>query len=377
MRLTNRASQLRNLLVAALALGAMGPAIADPPPITDLSALFCLRITDIEQTGGDDYDITFEVLNWTDTDATGLYMAMADPLVGSPGLQPGGPVISGISVKPAGRGPVGEFIDASISDSGVAAGRGGLGVHHSGRGRDDAPGLLNDWSEATSTSTTAMWDGTGGTAVPNRDLLNAFSTGGLPAAQALVPGFGFDQVFDSAIDGGPGPYFNGSPNEAGEPTPLGSGNVLDGFVVSISDLDFSEVFALNWFLLDSNGNPIGVPGSGNNYGFGIINLTADFNVLEAAGVAAGTAGGGGLLDPVFIGNTGFSQSQAVGLGEAFEFFNGGNIYGELAGGLTAPFISPADNIYGVTPNTQPIPEPAAIVLLTLGGVAALGALRRG
>jgi len=376
MRLHTRAYATRNAIVAAILVGAMAPAVADPPPITDLSALFCLRITDVEQVGSDDYDITFEILNWSDTEAVGLSVAMADPLVGAPGSQPGGAFISGISVKAEGRGPIGGRIDVA-SSSNIARGDGGFEpqVHHSGRGRADAPGLLNDWVTDGNTTTAAAWTGAGGTAVPNRDMIAAFNSGGLPAAQAIVPGFGFDQVFDSAIDGGPGPYFNGSPNEAGEPIPLGSGNVLDGFVLSVSDLDFSELFAVNWFLLDAAGNPIGTPDSGNTYGFGMINLTADFNIIAESSIAAGGAGGRDLLDPVFYGNTGFSQDGSVGVSEAFDFFNGGNIYVELAGGLTAPFLNPADNIYGVTPNTSAIPEPTSLALLAFGAVS-LGLYRR-
>ena len=88
-----------------------------------------------------------------------------------------------------------------------------------------------------------------GTPIPNENLL--FGAG-------MVPGLGTDSLDDSSIDGGPGPYTPGAgepdPQVAGAPpAPDGSGNVLDGFVLEVSDFGIGDVLSLNWALLRADG----------------------------------------------------------------------------------------------------------------------------
>ena len=48
----------------------------------------------------------------------------------------------------------------------------------------------------------------------------------------------------------------------GQPSPDGSGNVLDGLILELHDFDVGDVFSANWFFFDGSGNPVGVASSG-------------------------------------------------------------------------------------------------------------------
>jgi hypothetical protein len=79
-----------------------------------------------------------------------------------------------------------------------------------------------------------------------------------------------------------------------------------------------------------------------------------------------------LPGPVFFGNSGANQATELFGSPPFGSFS--DFAGELGGGITAPFMNPADNIFNAPVNTSVIPEPAA-GMLTLLGMMAIGWLR--
>lgn len=354
-------SGVLRLTVVAAAFGA-STVLADPPPIQEIPEVFCFRITDIERVGGDDdaFNFEFEVLNWTDTPAGGLYLAAT---VGQSPVAGNLPTVTGASIDVDGRGgPTGgSDIGSGVFDD---------PSHQSGRGRGDVTGLLNDWTMSSFSSSAITFDVGVGTALPNRDLIGAFQSGrdGPEIACSLIPGATFnlqsgvcdtsalDSTGDTAIDGGPGVVVN-------PVTPDGSGNVLDGFVLTVDDFDVGEVFSVNWFLLDGGGQPIGQVAGGNAYGFGTLSL-------------ARTDPGAGSPGTVFVGNSGLAQSQIDFFDSVWNIPNPSWFWGELGGGLTAPFRDPNDNIFDVQTNTSLIPTPAPLALLLTGSLLLLARTRR-
>jgi hypothetical protein len=147
---TTRGDQDVRLVIGSLvtALSA-STATADPVPI--LPEVFCFRITDIgrisglDGTDGNDFVFEFEVLNWSDTPAAGVVIAST---IGTSGFGSTSPTISGIGIDADGRGgPLGGT-DIDASGLGLTSGSGTFDATaiHSGRGRGDIPGSLNDWS---------------------------------------------------------------------------------------------------------------------------------------------------------------------------------------------------------------------------------------
>jgi hypothetical protein len=341
----------------ALVVCPVWEAQADPVPVGP--GVFCIRITDIERVQDDvsdaAFEIEFELLNWSDTPASGFSLAVNIGTFFLPsGLPPwfgGPPEMVRAFIDPDGRGgPVGgNDIGPGVFDP-IAI--------HSGRGRSDIAGHLNDWGVTGSTHASVTW-GTGalGTPIPNLDLLAPLAL--IPAdpasAYMLVPGLGTDGLGDSAIDGGPLPYVNPAPlpfgffPTGGQPVPDGSGNVLDGFVLTVCDWDEFEMISFNWNFLDALGNPIM-----NSYGFGTLNLVR----LPAA---APLPGG------VFIGNTGFGQQPIEFFDSVFEIpaftrAAATSFAVEFGAAITAPFATPTDNTFGFPITTQtvsPITHPAA------------------
>ena len=366
-------------LVASLVpLGTVGSstAYADPPvalpPTFPTNQLFCFRITDMERlpsdVEGDAFRVQFQVLNWTGTDASSLFMSAN---TGTTAVDGGVPGFVSASIDANGRG-------GALGGSDIGPGAFDAQAIHSGRGRGDLSNLENDWQTTSVTPTHVQWDNATtvvGTPIPNRDLL-------FVGDPALVPGFGTDALGDSAVDGGPTPYVNQSPG-GGQPTPDGSGNVLDGFVIDIDDWDVGEVFSLNWFLAASfdgsasfvpvsggfpgNFFPIGTSGFGNDFGFGVMNLV---RVEDSIGAPAPS-----LPGPVFVGNTGFVQSGTAFYDTVYEIPNPSEFAAEFGAGLTAGFLNPFDNVFDVNTNAIPIPEPSSIVLVG-AGLVGLGASRR-
>ncbi|MDA0657791.1 MAG: PEP-CTERM sorting domain-containing protein [Planctomycetota bacterium] len=363
-------------LVASLVpLGAVGvpTAKADPPvalpPDFPTDQLFCFRITDLERIPGDAegnaFRVQLQVLNWTNHQADALIMSVNEGTTG-------GVRIANASIDINGRGgPIGGNEIGSGAFDGTAI--------HSGRGQGDLPGLTNDWQVGTVSTTHVQWDNANnGTPIPNRDLL--FTIEG--SSSFLVPGFGTDGLGDSAVDGGPTPYTNQGPG-GGQPSPDGSGNVLDGFVLDIDNWDEGEVFSLNWFLAASfEGSgalqtasilppgqffPIGTSAFGNDFGFGIINLV---RIGDSIGTPAPN-----LPGPVFEGNTGFVQNGTTFYDTVYEIPNPAEFAAELGAAITGRFLNNSDNVFGAQVNTNLVPEPTNVVILG-AGLAALGLSRR-
>jgi hypothetical protein len=267
--------------IAALGLSLLAmPAMADPPvdggPRNDpIPQVFCFRITDVEQVIGfdDRFNFEFEVLNWTATPAAGLALMRT---VGATTTEGVAPFIAAASVDPDGRGgpPGGADIGSGVADAPEM---------QSGRGNH---AFDNDWTVAGSSATAVSWSG--GTAIPNRDLIGASAPGGiLPSDLVPIAGGLTDDTGDTAVDGGAG-----TSSAAFGAEVLGSGNVLDGFVLTIDDFDVGERVAFNWFLLDDT-LPIGTAAGGNAFGFGTIGLMR----------------GPGDMGPMFVGNSGFGGGQ--------------------------------------------------------------------
>jgi hypothetical protein len=115
------------------------PVRAEPGPYVPgtmliLPKVFCFRVTDIaEGPGVDHFFVMFEVLNWTNQPATGLYIAKT---------YFAGPAFAGAGVKLDGR-PL-----STPGDRAQLAATGLVGA---------SPGQPNTWSVASSSSTAVLW----------------------------------------------------------------------------------------------------------------------------------------------------------------------------------------------------------------------------
>ena len=364
------------VFVVGLLVSVVGSSVADPvpppspppgPPPLPFPQVFCFRITDIERVPGDveadAFIFEFEALNWTATAAGGLSLAAT---IGTTNVDGFNPTIVGNGIDPDGRGgPVGgSDIGPGVFDA--------LPIQ-SGRGRGDTGGLLNDWTAVGTTATTASWSGAAGTAIPSQDLLGVANGGG--DARSLVPGAITTLDSSTAIDGGipniSGTYSpDDAPPFAGPPAVDGSGNVLDGFTMTIDDFDVGETISMNWFLLDGAQQPIGVAGQGNAFGFGLINLQR-----AALGANAGPA----LFGSPAGNNTGMGQTPTLFYDSVFDVPNPANFVGEFGAGLTAPFSNPDDNQFDAPSNADLIvPVPAAVWMSipVLCGIVFVRVIRR-
>lgn len=413
MLVANQLKVFAPLTVASLGLGIVSavltapnftmPALADPPPPppsnTILPDVFCFRFTDVKAVEDDPeqdrFIFSFEVLNWTDTPASGVRFAMS-----TGGFDAGKDLgVTGAQVDSNGR-PLG-------SDS------------------DPIPGNqpVSNTGSVTSVSSSAV-EYTAGqfnsslfteNPIPNLNLLDVPSTGGTQAACALVPG---------CVVSGNTPIIS-------NPETIDDGNnVLDGFSIEIDGFDERDAISFNWFLLDENGESIGSVGNGNAYGFGTVNLfrdalndttsDPDFDVtgqLVFPGNTGGETSGRifapgeengvdnvnvvtGFAEQTFVDGlvrpspSGFSVTGETLLTNALS--DTGTEDGPIAvfaaefgAGITAPFLNPLDNVesvaINVTPNegfdltdvsgSDPVPEPATT--LATGAVALMGlTLRR-
>ncbi|MEE8059374.1 MAG: hypothetical protein V3T17_16290 [Pseudomonadales bacterium] len=370
LRTTKKPHSLSSFFVTTLALMPT-LAFADPPgPVFNdpIPPVFCIRITDIERVNvndgslDNDFTVQFELLNWSNISASGFTVAASS---GTTSLVGTNPTIYGAGIDRDGRGgPLGgDDIDAK--GAGLTSGDGTFDpvAIHSGRGRGDIAGNLNDWSATSFNATSARWGegifgAAAGTALLNRDLVAAGAPGGMTPTQ-LIPGLGLDALGDSAIDGGPTPY---TLFGAGQPVPDGTGNVLDGLTLTITDWDVGERLTLNWFLYDADGNPIGSVGSGlpGIFGFGSLNLVR---------IPVGSALPGGVLQSSNGPNTGFTQASNIFYDGVFRVPNPAEFAAEMGVGLTANFINPEDNFANVQTNASVVPLPASAMLFGSGLIA--------
>ncbi len=248
-------------MVGTLATPALADPIVSPPPEQYIPPVFCFRIMDINVTGEDRFRFEFEVLNWTDTEADDLAIAIA--------------AASDVT-----------FVDES----------GGIRQPSAlpfpdGGGNQVIP---NDWTvDPTENGTTAIhWDG--GTPIPNIDLIQiAEDTQNVNLAQAQN-----DAI--AAINAAGFPNNDFDPND---PETIDNGlNVLGGFIFEADDFQVGEVLSFNWFLTNE-GVPIGTAANtetDNPFGFG--NMTIARADLD-----------GNLPDPLFpeLGNTGIVQDNRI------------------------------------------------------------------
>jgi len=332
--------------IATLFFGSIDQvALADPPPPGPiiLPDVFCFRFTDItadkDDPEGDKFRFEFEVLNWTNMSADGVRIALNEG------------TDNGVS-----------FVDAEVDLNGRPIGPDGDGQPN------DNLDKANRWSVTESTSTAIQWDvGDNQFAEPisNNDLLGATNN---PQACALVPGCQLDAF--------------GNPVIPDLETIDNGDNVLDGFVIEVDGFVEDAILSFNWNLLNESGNPIGTPGTGNNYGFGTVNIVrTEFGDGDAFA----------QFQPVFAGNTGFSQSQALFFDDTFNLSDWDEskidteFAAEFGAGITAAFLNPADNIFNSAVNTQlldsppndnpdpqPVPEPSGIVTMGLFSLSLLG-----
>ncbi len=266
-------------------MGFVGFAFADPPPpavpgITHIPA-FCFRITDIQAlddggnelgAGGnvlgagnttlDDYRLTFEVLNWTNVAAHGLYMAVNEG--------------SGINGQ-----------RAALAGSGVKTN----GSTRTSAGVDTLAGNVNNFTSEPfqAGDTHVVWTAAAGNEIQNHDLL------------------GDPILLETTLNG------VGQGNPQNVPAPIDalnqltyddSINVRDGFTVDVTSFNTNSAISMNWWLLDAEGAPIGTTTNGNAMAFGTFNL-ALIDELNP-------------ITPPFSGNTGYTTLDTL-------FFDGQNV----------------------------------------------------
>ncbi len=327
------------LLVVALALIIPGRTLADPVPPESNLQVFCFRITDIQRVAGDPgndrFRFEFESLNWTHDGASSIYIALTE---GTSAVSGSAPFFVGADIDTDGRPLVLLDVngDAAINAADLEdANTNGLldpGEDKNGNGRldnDPIPGNVNppnDWTVASSSSTAIRWEA--GTPIPSVDLLDLGGSGvPLQPGDPEIDFMQFTNLADPStviietIDNGP--------------------NVQDGFVIEVDDLDPGETISFNWFLLDANGDIINAPSfeAINAYAFGVVNLTS-------------LVVGGPLPGPVFVGNTGFSQSPLIFFDSVYVVPNPASFAAEFGASLTAAFVDPNDNLFGVSATTQ-------------------------
>ncbi|HBB34791.1 MAG TPA: hypothetical protein DC064_24160 [Cyanobacteria bacterium UBA9273] len=315
------------LAVSSFAEKALADPPPQPPPQVKLPPVFCFRFTDIkadkDDAEMDKFQFQFEVLNWSNKPAGGVRISLNQG-TGATGSVQAAPFFAGASIDLNGQP---------------------IGANSNGNPIPGNQELSNYGSVESSSQTTIQWQASTGlnplnpfetSPIPNSNLLGAKTT---PEACGLVPGC-------TVVGGFPDDRY-GNPTVPNMETVDDGKNVLDGFVFTVDDFDEGEFISFNWNLLDDQGNPIGTPGQGNDYGFGTINIFR--NDLEES------------INPgsLFVGNTGLGTSPLL-------FYNNVNrvpdwnghdglhamFQAEFGAGITAPFLKREDNVFNSATNTQ-------------------------
>jgi hypothetical protein len=331
-----RSRHASRALVLMLALCASG-LIADPPPpsLFILPEVFCFRITDIRRVAddpeGDRFTFEFEILNWTNQDAHDLYLSLNEG-TGILGVVEQLPFFAGAAIDPNGRplGPGDDDANFPPAD---------------GTSVDAKVGQINDWISELQTTTAIRYrelTGLEDMGLPPHDLLGAGDT---VSACFLVPGcvidgLGNPVVADIETVDNANPIFEVEDN------------VLDGFAFDVDDFDAGEMLSLNWFMTNAGGNPIGVSGQGNAFGFGT------FNILRP-----GALGGGWPVWARIRGvpeGIGWNRGTSNNLRDMFvdQTPEGDMFEVELGSSLTGPFFDGDDNLF-----QAPITAEPAIIFL--------------
>lgn len=335
--------------IAGLLSTSLDPAFADPPAITTLPSVSCIRVTDIRKVAaapqGNRFRVEFEVLNWTSKVATGVQIALNQGttiLPSATGFQPqarfaagqidaNGRPLEPIDVTGDGQILLSVPASNSVSDLEDVNGNGRLdaGEDKNFNGRldnDPIPGnqnRANNWMPAGTTDTAISW--TGGTPIPFRDLVGAG-----PTACSRVPGC---------------QLVNNTPVISNTETIDDAENVLDGFVIEVDDWDEGEALSFNWFLTNS-GQPVGTAAGGNPFGFGVVNLIRLPNGFQ-----------GTLPFGLFAGNSGFQQGPRPPI-NAPVFFD--NVFvvqdpalfaAEFGSAISARLLRPSDLPFSAQINT--------------------------
>ena len=323
-------------------------AAADPPAPSIFPGLPVIRVTDIGAVNGQPnrFRIMFEVINWTNQDAYGLSVSLNVATTFLPTAAGATPKVKFVNAMAAKTGrplaPVDVTGDGLInlslpasnpqSDLEDVNSNGILnpGEDKNGNGRldnDPIPGNVmpiqgNDWSVAGVTETNARW--TAGTPLPKRDLLAATTRASICS---LIPGCALTA---------------GQPKIANAETVDDGPNVLDGFVLEVSDWEEGETLSFNWFLMGPT-LPIGNGSGGSPYAFGVLSL-----IRLPYGYLAP------YPDVWYAGTKGFEQSTTLFFDHVYLLPSAGAEFAEDIGrALTLNFLNASDAPNGSQANTGP------------------------
>lgn len=367
-------------IISLLLLASSTTVVADPVP--SQCRVFCFRITDIRADENDPeldkFHIEFEVLNWADQYAAGVSLNLAS--LSSPGVRFVPDTFFNLNGVDADGRPIQKIDtnsdtlinDDDLEDTIIKNGILDPGEDKNANNRldnDPMPGNLNrinNWSQTVQTDTKMEWEA--GDALPFINLQrNVFFEGSFS-----LPVNDCTRCISSLanLDRAPGTpvIVDRITGVVSPPEAIDDGdNVQDGFVMTIDGLGVGDTVHINWFLTafgpnapfnpefppgmpevcratglgnPNPGDPLGTPGQGNAYGFGLVSLTR----IDR----------GPLPGPVFVGNAGAGQGPSLFFGNTFVVEPGPAIMGlEFGAGLTAQFANPADNTFGASVSAQP------------------------
>ncbi len=272
------------VVVLPLAFVRADPPASPPPCDVVLDRVFCARMTWIEadtaDPEGDRFFFQGELVNWTSKDAFGFVLVLNQGGIVMGGDQPpyfcgafldsDGRPLDGVQVFP--RPPAGcipplpnlDFNDLNDRSARVVG-----------------AGIPNDWTVLRSSLTRIEFSSLGGTSIPAptssaingvvyRGLLDP-QFNGSPQADCQLA---LTQMIPGSIVVGSNPATIQIPDRE---TIDDGPNARDGFTIVIDDFDPGEEFSIDWWIIGSDGRPIGqrsMDGNaveGDDYGFGTFN----------------------------------------------------------------------------------------------------------